>query len=207
MNGNFPKHTPQSPPDNRRGFMPSRFVRKNYLGTRHSTSPGLFDIHGLERDTVLFLLVVVLELGGLWLLVYGYWDLNGIRSLADPGAWIPYAIAVAAFFIDVIAAIFHHWPYKQQMNRYKNEQLFPLARRRTEGGNRVYDNLSWDRYLREKYHVDRYRLISWICIAIIVCLAFLKVTAIQLYLPSNVSGTLKLPILISYIICAGTGSV
>ena len=204
MSENFPRQPPQTPPDHRRGFLPSRVVRNYYLGTRHSTSPGLFDIHGLERDAILFLVVVVLEIWGLWLLVHGYWDLNGIQSFADPGAWLPYAIAGAAFAVDLLAAIFHHWPYKERMNRYENEQLFPRARRMTEGDNRVrvFDDLSWKRYLHRKYKIDLFRPISWFCIVIIAGLAFLKIAAIQLYLPSTVSSTLKLPIVITYIICA-----
>src|SRR5215813_8998799 len=202
MNNEFPVRPPQSAPDNRRGFMPSRLVRNYYLGTRHSTSPGLFIIHSLERDAVLFLVVVVLEIFGLWLLVYGYWDQNGIQSFADPGALFPYAIAGAAFVIDLIAAIFHHWPYKERMNRYENELLIPLARRVTEDDVRVYDDLSWDRYLRRKYKIDLSRMISWFWIVIIAGLALLKVAAIQLYLPSTVTSTLKLPIVITYVICA-----
>jgi len=188
-------------------------VRGDYPATRHSTItvgnqkyPGLFSIHAYGRDSALFILVLVIEALGLWLLAHGYWDRNGIRSFADEGAWMPYGLAIAALILDVLAATFHHWPYKSKLNLFENELMLSRARRKTsdaEGNTRsVHDDLSRNHYLYRKHRVGFYRMISWACAGVIILLAVTKIAAIQMFLPSMIGNNLKLPIIVSYLVCA-----
>lgn len=198
------------PPDSRRGFRPSLQVRASYPGARHApltaggqTYPGLFSIHAFGRDTALFVVVVILELLGLWLLVYGYWDSNGIRGLGDQGAWMPFSLAIAAFILDLLAAIFHHWPYKTRLNCFENRKKFPRSQRKSDGERThlIDTELQWRHYLKREYNIGFYQAISWFCIAVILGLAIIKMLAINMFLPSAIGDNLRPPITVSYLVC------
>jgi hypothetical protein len=180
------------------GTLPLQLDIKNTL----VFSPSIF----FGRDSVLFLSVLIIEILGLWLLAYGYWDRNGIRGFSDEGAWVPVAIAFAALILDLLAAIFHHLPLKSKLNLLENEWLLPRSRRMTsdQDGNKrwVVSDLEWRRYLMRKHNIRLFRWVSRACVGIILLLAIAKITAVQLFLPSAISNNLKPLIVVSYLYCA-----